>query len=211
MKKNILNGLLLICMSTPCFAQTTTANKGADAFEIDQHGKTFGFRLPENAGINDMIFFTHDNGILVKKVEINRDILNSGRYVFDNTMLPPGSYIISVSDGTKIKYSFKYTNKPKINTVTIKDSKLMSTSFTGSKALKFNHISKEFAVVSDISFTEGTKIEIFDDKDGLVASSDVTKEMIASKEYFIKVPQLKNGTYAVSIDGVKFGTVAFAE
>lgn len=211
MKKNIINGLLLICMSTPCFAQTIQANGNADAFEIDQRAKTFGFRLPESAGINDMIFFTQDNGILIKKVEITREILNDARYIFDTGMLPPGNYIISVANGSKIKYSFKYTNKPKINTVTIKDSKLMSTSVTGSKALRFNHISKEFVVFSDINFTEGTKIEVFDDKDNIVATSDVTKEMITAKEYVIKVPQIKSGKFAVSVDGVKFGTVAFAE
>jgi hypothetical protein len=186
-------------------------NGKADAFEIDQRAKTFSFRLPESVSINDMIFFTRDNGILVKKVEITREILNSARYTFDAGMLPPGNYIITVAGGSKIKYSFKYTNKPSIKTVTIKDSKLMTTSFTGSKALKFNSVSREFAVASDIKFTEGTKIEVFDDKDSLVATSDVTKEMIAAKEYFIKVPQIKNGRYAVSVDGVKFGTVAFAE
>jgi hypothetical protein len=87
----------------------------------------------------------------------------------------------------------------------------MSTSITGSEALRFNHISKEFVVVSDINFTEGTKIEIFDDKDNLVATSDVTKEMITAKEYVIKAPQIKSGKFAVSVDGVKFGIVAFAE
>lgn len=211
MKRILIKGLLILLISATAVAQTGPASQTRNAFAIDTKAGTFGFRLPYAAQAHDIIFFTHGNGVVVKKVEIDQEMLRLGKYTFANSSLPPGDYVVTVISNAQIRYSFNFHNKVPVTTQIIKDSKLMSASFSGSQALTFDPRTHEFIINTDIAFSEGNKIEVYDAQHTLVASQAVSADMIAAKEYAVKALQLQNGIFSVSIDGVEFGSVEYME
>jgi hypothetical protein len=212
MKKIIAAGLLAMAVYNTSIAQSTQLNQTPDAFRIDQAQKTVVFRLPETANVNDLIFFTRDNGVEVKRIEITREILNLGRYTFAYDTIPIGTYMVLVAGNSRIKYSFEFTNRGKVSAVVVRDAKLINSAVAEpSQALSFNTQTKEFVVSSTIPFREGSQIEVYDSKTNLMISEDVTADMLLAKRFPVKANHLQPGVYYVSVDGVRFGSIDYPE
>lgn len=212
MKKIVAAGLLVIAVCNASMAQNTPLNQTSDAFRIDQAQKTVVFRLPESTNVNDLIFFTRDKGVEVKRIEITREILNMGRYTFAYDTIPIGTYMVLVAGNSRIKYSFQLTNRGHASVEVVRDAKLINSAVAEpSQALSFNAQTKEFVVNSTIPFREGSQIEVFDSKTNLMISEDVTAEMIQAKRFPVKANHLQPGIYYVSVDGVRFGSISYSE
>ena len=211
MMKPLIAAALMALTSSYCQAQKNTGNQTRDAFYSDQKTGAFGFRLPESAQRNDVIFITQENGMVVKKAEIDNAILQAGKYSFATNSLPPGNYIVSVTSNTRIKYRFRFSSRSQEVTQVTQDSKLMSAANTNSKALRLNPAGGIITISTTIRFTEGNTIEVTDERHNVIATAKVTPAMISAKEYIIASVPMKGGTYYVSIDGVAFGSVSYAE
>ncbi len=232
----MFTSLLLLSFSALSHAQPTVASQGSNGFKADQNSKMFSFRLPQSANVHDVIYITKENGVVLKKYEIDKGILASGSFAFSNDSIPSGTCLVTVASNSLIKYQFKFNNKGKVTTVILKDGKLtgntaptatatasvykpvtattyVPTAQTAAEtvALTFNSKLKEFTVSSGIPFRAGTKIEVFNSNHTLIAIKDVTEEMINAKKYTIKVDELQPGSYFVNVDDVKFGAVTYSD
>jgi hypothetical protein len=221
MFKNMVTALLLLSFTAGAYAQAgqaKSATQRVDNFYVNQRAKTVGFRLPPNTQLNDVIYMTKENSVVVRKADVIKEILSAGQYEFSIEGLPAGTYTVLIASNSHIKYSFTFMSTAQVQTAAVravpnisKEPNAAATMAFATTVLSFNPQQKEFAVSSDIPFREGSKIEVFDAQGALLASREVTIDMLKAKRFPIIVEQLKPGAYYVSVDDVRFGSVTYSE
>lgn len=211
MKKTTLIAVMTVLGSGVAFAQPDKEGRNTAFFLWDYTKGTFGFHLPEGALYNDKISIRNDKDVEIRSEHVTPDMLRSGQYTLLINSLQAGDYTIALSRHNQLLHSFKFSNKEQYATEKAKGINTDNKAAAHPSSFSFNPNGGIFTVGTGEQMPAGTRLEVFNDQNKLIAQTEVSNEMISMKQYTIKAGQLENGAYSLNIGGRRFGRISVSQ
>jgi hypothetical protein len=201
--KNLVTLCMALLGHVVATAQHDNTERSLDAFYVDTKANTFAFYLPRATRAGDKITITNEQGIVVRSEEVNNKLLKEQKYTMPTHALAAESYTVAVSSGDRLVHSFIFNNRENAEMVPEQKPEAGSTSFG------VNPENGEFSISTHKKIAAGTLLEIYSSNNTLVASAEVTAQMVDAHRYSVKAGALAHGEYVVKVDGRNFGNVRF--
>jgi len=160
---------------------------------------------------NDKISIRDDKNVEIKSETITPDMVRAGKYTLLINSLQSGDYTIALTRDNQVLHSFRFANKEQDIAGKAQDATAHDKTSVHRSSFSFNPNGGTFTVGTAEQLPAGTRLEVVDDQNKLIAQTEVDEQMIQAKKYTIKAGQLENGAYSLNIGGRKFGSISVTQ